>query len=1023
MAQEQKELHKCNWNGSGKFYMQCTIDDCKNAAVICNKHTKNMSPELFKWLKTVKVNVKHLTQMAIYSPGKLRIDMSKLSTNNSHSLAKKTVTPQQRVKLQEGKMDLQMSDDELVEFFNEDLKKTMKTTPEVRPIPEGDAVFIFCVFKGKKGPVQAFIDHGCNCWVAEEGIPETELVACKLQDGPFPMGVASGVTVYANAEWAGLIPLADGSHQIVRGLTVPKVTQDMPEVDLHQIYDNLKKKCKSNNQVQKLKVPKIVGGKIQMILGIKYQNIFPEPIHTFPNGLTIFKSKLMPANPGAVACIGGPVAAIGELAGVMGYSTTTYLTNLLMKNYKPRMEFFPDMEDKIDMQDQNIPGIKQVFADIEEVIDMPDNPSIDEVFDVEDDNKESDELVSLLCTVCGVVENQVVEHFGCSVQSEIQKFMQMQDVGLDASYKCPACRECETCKKGSGFKNISLKQEAEQELIKQCVYIDTELNRPMARLPFKADPNEFLADNHYIANKRLLNVCNKYYKQEAVRDEINHAFDKLRKRGHLKYYEDLNVIQREKLIKAEAGYTIPWDVVWKATLISTPARPVFDASSKTSTGHSLNDILATGVPDLAKLLDVVLEWQIGPKAFVGDVSQFYCTIGLEEESWPFQKLLLRKDLNPNGELILAVITSLIFGVCSSGGISEVFLRRFSDTIRNSLPEVAKLISKNRYVDDILKSCISIAVAKGLIKDTEETLKDINMEIKGWCLSGEDPPKELTDDGATVSLAGMTWFPKIDGFSLNISKLHFSKKKRGKYDPNIKIFDDSSECLEDFVPHNLSRRQCTSVVARIYDLTGKLAPITLKFKDGLRKSIDENPSWDEPISPRQRLLWIDNFRIINDVREIIYIRCTIPENATSLKARFYILCDAANGGVMVGVYAGFPLPDGSWSCNNLLGKGLLVPDSWTIPKKELHALNTASNVKAVVDRALEDWIQQVYVAGDSEIALAWTIYENVKLNVFHSHRVNNMFLDQKILQIAELGLVRSQQKVFCLVLSGCVERHG
>ena len=30
-----------------------------------------------------------------------------------------------------------------------------------------------------------------------------------------------------------------------------------------------------------------------------------------------------------------------------------------------------------------------------------------------------------------------------------------------------------------------------------------------------------------------------------------------------------------------------------------------------------------------------------------------------------------------------------------------------------------------------------------------------------------------------------------------------------------------------------------------------------------------------------------------------------------------------------------------------------------------------------------------MAGDSEIALAWTIYENVKLNVFHRHRVNNI----------------------------------
>ena len=597
----QNKPHNCDWLKVGKLYSKCNRDGCRFAAVTCKSHKQNMSPELIKWLNNVKVDIKHLTQIAIYSPAKIElIDMSYLRTNNSQSQAKKTVTPQERAKLQEGKMDLQMSDDELVDFFNEDLKKTMKTTPEVRPIPKGDAVFIFCVFKGKKGPVQAFIDHGCNCWVAEEGIPETELVACKLQNGPFPMGVASGVTVYASAEWAGLIPLADGSHQVVRGLTVPKVTQDMPKVDLHTIYENLKKKCKSKKQIQKLKVPKIVGGKVQMILGIKYQNIFPEPIHTFPSGLTIFKSKLMPAYPGAVACIGGPVAAIGELAGVMGLTTTTYLTNLLveMKNYRPRMEFFPDMDDKIYMQDQDIPGIKEVFADMREEIDIQDEDivGIDEVFDVDDDNKPNAEIVSLLCTVCGVVENKVAEHFGGSIQSEFQKFMQLQEVGLDASYKCPTCRECESCKKGSGFENISIKQEAEQELIKQSVYVDTELNRPMARLPFKADPKVFLADNNYIASKRLQNVCNKYYKQEAVREEINHAFDKLRKRGHMKYYKDLNVNQREKLTNAETGYTIPWDVVWKESSLSTPARLVFDASSKTSTGYSLNDILPLEFP-------------------------------------------------------------------------------------------------------------------------------------------------------------------------------------------------------------------------------------------------------------------------------------------------------------------------------------------------------------------------------------------------------------------------------------------
>ena len=78
--------------------------------------------------------------------------------------------------------------------------------------------------------------------------------------------------------------------------------------------------------------------------------------------------------------------------------------------------------------------------------------------------------------------------------------------------------------------------------------------------------------------------------------------------------------------------------------------------------------------------------------------------------------------------------------------------------------------------------------------------------------------------------------------------------------------------------------------------------------------------------------------------------------------------------MVGVYVGFETPGNKWSCSNILGKGLLAPESWTIPQQELQTLFTAANVKAIVDRALEDWIDTVYVGGDSEIALAWTVYE-------------------------------------------------
>ena len=568
--------------------------------------------------------------------------------------------------------------------------------------------------------------------------------------------------------------------------------------------------------------------------------------------------------------------------------------------------------------------------------------------------------------------------------------MKYQEAGLDTSYKCPKCRNCDDCVKGTGFEKISLKQEAEQELIKASVKIDVEKGRPMAHLPFTLDPKENLNDNSFAARKRLENVSRKYFKDEKVKNEVNAAFEKLRSRGHIKFYEDLSADQR-KILDTEVGYTIPWDVVWKESSLSTPARTVYDASSKTSSGYSLNDILATGIPDLAKLVDVLLDWHIGPTAFVGDVSQFYCSVGLVEESWPYQKILLRENLNPNGRLIKAVIVSAIFGVCSSGGQSEEAIKKFCEIIKTSHPDVVNLLLKSRYVDDILKSLKNKSDALDLIKATEENLKKISMNIKGWAISGEKPPEQLTDDGVSVGFSGLTWFPEIDSFKLNISSLHFGKKKRGKHSANLEIYDPTKHSsigkfLEDKI---VTRRKCTSVVARLYDNYGKLEPLKLRCKDDLRKLIHENPEWDDPISAAKLVRWTENFKMIEECRGLMYTRCVIPENAIKLKASIWILCDAAEGGIMVPAYVRFPLPGNKWSCQNLLAKSLLAPDSWTIPKKELQALTVAANVKVIIERALGDWIDEINIGGDSEIALAWTIYENVKLNVFHRNRVNNI----------------------------------
>ena len=130
------------------------------------------------------------------------------------------------------------------------------------------------------------------------------------------------MTTYASAEYASLLPLANGNYQTVRGLTMPRVTGDMPCLNLVPAFEQIKAQaeCASNHRIQNLKIPKVVGGKVQMILGIRYQSIYPEILHTFPSGLTVFESKLRPAEDSALACIGGPVSCLESLCGTMGLS-------------------------------------------------------------------------------------------------------------------------------------------------------------------------------------------------------------------------------------------------------------------------------------------------------------------------------------------------------------------------------------------------------------------------------------------------------------------------------------------------------------------------------------------------------------------------------------------------------------------------------------------------------------------------------------------------------------------------------
>ena len=78
-------------------------------------------------------------------------------------------------------------------------------------------------------------------------------------------------------------------------------------------------------------------------------------------------------------------------------------------------------------------------------------------------------------------------------------------------------------------------------------------------------------------------------------------------------------------------------------------------------------------------------------------------------------------------------------------------------------------------------------------------------------------------------------------------------------------------VKEFTPKHLTRRMCTSVAARIYDIPGKVAPFALRSKKDLRRIINIDPEWNTAISESLRLRCIQNFQIIHEMKDLLYVR--------------------------------------------------------------------------------------------------------------------------------------------------------
>ena len=124
---------------------------------------------------------------------------------------------------------------------------------------------------------------------------------------------------------------------------------------------------------------------------------------------------------------------------------------------------------------------------------------------------------------------------------KIKLFTEVEEAGTNITYRCRKCRCCKVCKDHERIEEISIREEVEQELIKNSVDVDVTRRSTVASLPFMQDPKNKLAPNKEIALKVYHQQVRKLNKN--VQDHVRLSHLRLNFK-HLNMSITLKILQR-----------------------------------------------------------------------------------------------------------------------------------------------------------------------------------------------------------------------------------------------------------------------------------------------------------------------------------------------------------------------------------------------------------------------------------------------------------------------------------------------
>lgn len=255
---------------------------------------------------------------------------------------------------------------------------------------------------------------------------------------------------------------------------------------------------------------------------------------------------------------------------------------------------------------------------------------------------------------------------------------------------------------------------------------------------------------------------------------------------------------------------------------------VFNGSSKSSNGTSLNDLLHTGAKLQNNVIDVLLWFRRFRCVFSTDVEKMYRQVLVHADDQRFQRILWRDS---SGGVSVYNLSTVTYGLACAPFLALRVLNQLIEDEGTRFPLAVPALSKGRYVDDIFGGGDSVQEVQKIAQEVSLLCKAGGLPLRKWVSNYPDMLKNIPkdhqlsndslsiDQPTSISALGLLWQPSKDVFTFSVGTLTATP---------------------------FTKRSISSKIARLFDPLGLIAPVIIKGKILLQQLWTVEVGWDDLI---------------------------------------------------------------------------------------------------------------------------------------------------------------------------------